>query len=112
MVLFKFFAPRVVVYNPHFVRILVCYKMVASAIFITDTKGKVIISRNYRGDVPLSVSDRYESLLTLFNIDKIYMITYYLLYYFLSTISDISFLFQIFITYSRERRIRIKTCLF
>lgn len=35
--------------------------MVASAIFITDTKGKVIISRNYRGDVPLAVSDRYVS---------------------------------------------------
>lgn len=28
--------------------------MVASAIFITDLQGKSIISRNYRGDVPLS----------------------------------------------------------
>jgi hypothetical protein len=28
--------------------------MVASAIFITDLSGKSIISRNYRGDVPLS----------------------------------------------------------
>mmetsp|Transcript_1821 Transcript_1821/g.2488 ORF Transcript_1821/g.2488 Transcript_1821/m.2488 type:complete len:423 (+) Transcript_1821:120-1388(+) len=33
--------------------------MPASAIFITDLKGKVIISRNYRGDVPLAVSDRF-----------------------------------------------------
>jgi AP-1 complex subunit mu len=28
--------------------------MVASAIFITDLSGKAIISRNYRGDVPLT----------------------------------------------------------
>lgn len=28
--------------------------MVASAIFITDLLGKSIISRNYRGDVPLN----------------------------------------------------------
>jgi hypothetical protein len=28
--------------------------MVASAVFITDLQGKSIISRNYRGDVPLS----------------------------------------------------------
>lgn len=28
--------------------------MVASAIFITDLSGKSIISRNYRGDVPLA----------------------------------------------------------
>lgn len=27
--------------------------MVASAVFITDLSGKMIISRNYRGDVPL-----------------------------------------------------------
>jgi len=33
--------------------------MVASAIFIMDTKGKVIIARNYRGDIPMSVSERY-----------------------------------------------------
>lgn len=33
--------------------------MVASAIFIMDTKGKVIIARNYRGDIPMSVADRY-----------------------------------------------------
>ena len=29
--------------------------MVASAVFILDLKGKVIISRNYRGDVPMCV---------------------------------------------------------
>jgi AP-1 complex subunit mu len=28
--------------------------MVASAVFITDLAGKSIISRNYRGDVPLN----------------------------------------------------------
>ena len=28
--------------------------MVASAVFITDLSGKMIISRNYRGDVPLA----------------------------------------------------------
>lgn len=28
--------------------------MVASAVFITDLSGKMIISRNYRGDVPMS----------------------------------------------------------
>jgi hypothetical protein len=33
--------------------------MVASAIFIMDLKGKVIISRNYRGDVPLNVAERF-----------------------------------------------------
>lgn len=33
--------------------------MVLSAIFITDLKGKIIISRNYRGDIPLSVSERF-----------------------------------------------------
>jgi hypothetical protein len=30
--------------------------MVASAVFITDLQGKAIISRNYRGDVPLTKS--------------------------------------------------------
>ena len=30
--------------------------MVASAVFITDLSGKSIISRNYRGDVPLTRS--------------------------------------------------------
>jgi hypothetical protein len=32
--------------------------MVASAIYLMDGKGKVIISRNYRGDIPMTVSDR------------------------------------------------------
>lgn len=34
----------------------------ASAIFILDTKGKVIISRNYRGDVPMSITERFVKL--------------------------------------------------
>lgn len=33
--------------------------MVASAIFIMDLKGKVIVSRNYRGDIPMNVAERY-----------------------------------------------------
>eukprot|EP01066_Platyproteum_vivax_P013100 Platyproteum_vivax@DN5957_c0_g1_i1.p1 len=32
----------------------------ASAIFILDLKGKVIISRNYRGEVPMTVTDRFQ----------------------------------------------------
>ena len=35
--------------------------MVASAIFIMDLKGKIIISRNFRGDVSSAVSDRFAS---------------------------------------------------
>lgn len=33
--------------------------MVLSALFVTDLKGRIIISRNYRGDVPMSVSERF-----------------------------------------------------
>lgn len=33
--------------------------MVASAIFVMDVKGKVIIARNYRGDIPMNVSERF-----------------------------------------------------
>lgn len=33
--------------------------MAASALFVMDMKGKIIISRNYRGDVPISVSERF-----------------------------------------------------
>lgn len=33
--------------------------MVCSCLFITDLKGKIIISRNYRGDVPMSVADKF-----------------------------------------------------
>ena len=39
-------------------------KMVASAVFITDLSGKAIISRNYRGDVPLTKAiDRFATYL-------------------------------------------------
>ena len=34
-------------------------KMTASAVFILDVKGKVIISRNYRGDVPMNCVERF-----------------------------------------------------
>ncbi|KAM3573795.1 hypothetical protein VYU27_004216 [Nannochloropsis oceanica] len=33
--------------------------MVASALFIMDLKGKIIISRNFRGDIPQTVSERF-----------------------------------------------------
>lgn len=33
--------------------------MVLSAVFITDLKGKVIISRNYRGDIPMAASAKF-----------------------------------------------------
>jgi len=32
----------------------------ASAVFILDLKGKVIISRNYRGEVPVTVTERFQ----------------------------------------------------
>eukprot|EP01132_Coremiostelium_polycephalum_P000481 gene481-609_t len=35
--------------------------MAASAIFLMDSKGKVLISRNYRGDVPMSVASKFVS---------------------------------------------------
>lgn len=33
--------------------------MVCSALFIMDLKGKILISRNYRGDIPMSVSEKF-----------------------------------------------------
>mmetsp|Transcript_25265 Transcript_25265/g.35631 ORF Transcript_25265/g.35631 Transcript_25265/m.35631 type:complete len:81 (+) Transcript_25265:93-335(+) len=39
--------------------------MVASAVFLTDLSGKAIISRNYRGDVPLAKAiERFARYLT------------------------------------------------
>jgi len=35
------------------------WAMTASAVFILDVKGKVIISRNYRGDVPMNCVERF-----------------------------------------------------
>lgn len=37
--------------------------MVASAVFILDAKGKSLISRNYRGDIPMSIIDKFMPLL-------------------------------------------------
>lgn len=37
--------------------------MVASAIYLLDQKGKVLISRNYRGDIPMNVIERFPKLL-------------------------------------------------
>jgi AP-1 complex subunit mu len=33
--------------------------MAASALFILDLKGRVILSRDYRGDVPLKFAERF-----------------------------------------------------
>ena len=33
--------------------------MVCSAIYVTDLNGKVIVSKNYRGDVPINISERF-----------------------------------------------------
>lgn len=33
--------------------------MAASAVFILDHRGKILISRNYRGDIPMSVATRF-----------------------------------------------------
>jgi hypothetical protein len=37
--------------------------MSSSAIFILDVKGKVLISRNYRGDIDMGVIDKFMPLL-------------------------------------------------
>ena len=37
--------------------------MVASAIFILDLKGKIIISRNYRGEINMELAEDFISLL-------------------------------------------------
>ncbi|KAH6571657.1 hypothetical protein BASA50_002153 [Batrachochytrium salamandrivorans] len=37
--------------------------MVASAVFILDLKGKMLISRNYRGDIPMSAIDKFMPLI-------------------------------------------------
>ncbi|KAJ3146022.1 AP-1 complex subunit mu-1 [Geranomyces variabilis] len=37
--------------------------MVASALFILDIKGKVLISRNYRGDIPMSAVEKFMPLI-------------------------------------------------
>ncbi len=33
--------------------------MVTSAVYVMDPKGKIIISRNYRGDTPVTVAERF-----------------------------------------------------
>ena len=33
--------------------------MPASALYLMDLKGKILLSRNYRGDIPMSTSDRF-----------------------------------------------------
>lgn len=36
--------------------------MSCSAVFVMDLKGKVIISRDYRGDVPMNIADKFSKL--------------------------------------------------
>lgn len=38
-------------------------KMSSSAIFVLDVKGKVLISRTYRGDMDMTVVDKFMPLL-------------------------------------------------
>lgn len=33
--------------------------MPASAVYMMDLKGKILLSRNYRGDIPMSTSDKF-----------------------------------------------------
>jgi AP-1 complex subunit mu len=37
--------------------------MVASAIYFLDLKGKVLLQRNYRGDIPEEAAERFMNLL-------------------------------------------------
>ncbi|KAG8175996.1 hypothetical protein JTE90_020778 [Oedothorax gibbosus] len=39
------------------------FRMSASAIYLLDLKGKVLISRNYRGDIDMSAADKFMTLL-------------------------------------------------
>ena len=43
--------------------------MVASAVIVTDLKGKVLISRNYRGDIPMNSSERFSERIQ--NLDEV-----------------------------------------
>ena len=38
-------------------------EMAASAVYILDLKGKVLISRNYRGDMPLNIIEKFPKML-------------------------------------------------
>jgi len=37
--------------------------MSASAVFVMDLKGKVIISRDYRGDIPMNIADKFAKII-------------------------------------------------
>jgi AP-1 complex subunit mu len=38
--------------------------MAVSAVFILDSKGKLLISRDFRGDIPVSCVDRFVNIIT------------------------------------------------
>ena len=39
--------------------VVVCAAMACSAVFVLDIKGRVLISRDYRGDVPMTAPERF-----------------------------------------------------
>merc|ERR1712086_849571 len=39
-------------------------EMSCSAVFILDAKGKIIINRNYRGDVPMTVAEKFSQYIS------------------------------------------------
>ena len=43
--------------------VVVCAAMACSAVFVLDIKGRVLISRDYRGDVPMTAPERFIRLL-------------------------------------------------
>merc|ERR1712159_404476 len=38
--------------------------MSCSAVFILDAKGKIIINRNYRGDIPMTVAEKFSQYIS------------------------------------------------
>jgi hypothetical protein len=38
--------------------------MAVSAVFVLDSKGKLLISRDFRGDIPVSCVDRFVNIIT------------------------------------------------
>lgn len=47
---------RVILFVSHFLN---HFTMSASAVFILDSKGRLLISRDYRGDIPASVATKF-----------------------------------------------------
>lgn len=58
-----FFALFTSFISPHSPVQLTAPVMVASAVFILDPKGKIIIARNYRGDIPMNCVETFSRLI-------------------------------------------------